>query len=116
MITRQDLSPGYQCVQSCHAVADFSYQFPESFKRWKLESNSIITLSVKSESELIKLYNKFSLLVPCSKFFEPDINEWTSICLFGESDIRKKLSYLPLTLKGVKDEKIKNKLGYGDES
>jgi peptidyl-tRNA hydrolase len=99
VITRQDINPGYQCVQSNHSIADFAYEFPHTFKKWKLESNSIICLSVKNEEELLKLYEKFSKLTQCSKFFEPDINGWTSICLYGTPEIRKSLSHLPLTLK-----------------
>lgn len=35
-----------------------------------------------------------------TEFLEPDIdNELTSICIYGTKEVRKKLSYLPLTLK-----------------
>lgn len=99
VITRQDINPGYQCVQSTHSIADFAHEFPDTFRKWKNESNSIICLSAKSEEHLLKLYEKYSLLTPTIKFFEPDVNEWTSICLYATPDIRKKLSSLPLILK-----------------
>lgn len=104
VITRQDINPGYQCVQSSHAIADFSYEYPDIFNKWKEESNSIICLSAKSEKNLLKLFEKFSQLTPGVKFFEPDVNEWTSICLYGTPQIRKSLSYLPLTLKKLSPE------------
>lgn len=102
VITRQDLTPGYQNVQSLHSIADFAYEHSDLFKKWKEESNSIISLSCKSEQELLKIYDKYSILTPGVKFFEPDVNEWTSICLYGTPKIRKSLSYLPLALKNNK--------------
>ena len=99
VITRQDINPGYQCVQSGHAIADFAWEYPQIFKEWKLQSNSIICLSATSEEHLLSLYQKYQKLTPAVKFFEPDVNEWTSICLWATPQIRKGLSYLPLTLK-----------------
>jgi hypothetical protein len=109
VITRQDINPGYQCVQSTHSIAEFASEFPDTFMKWKIESNSIICLSAKSEQHLLKLYENYSKLTPTVKFFEPDVNEWTSICLYGTPEIRKTLSSLPLTLKKLStayDEKI----------
>jgi hypothetical protein len=53
-------------------------------------------LGCNSQEELLKLYEKFSKLTPTIKFFEPDIDEFTSICLLGTTDVRKKLAHLPL--------------------
>ena len=99
VITRSDINPGYQVVQSTHSIADFAHTFPEKFKQWKKESNSIICLSTPSEESLLKLHDKYSLLTDSTLFFEPDINEYTSLCLYGSPDVRKKLKHLPLTLK-----------------
>ena len=103
IITRQDFKqPGYALPQSVHAIADFAYEFPEQFKNWKAESNSVVCLAAKSEEHLLKLYDKYSQLTPTVKFFEPDVNEWTSICLYGTPEIRRSLSSLPLALKNIK--------------
>lgn len=97
IITRSDLTQGYQSQQSTHSVADFAHEFPQSFNEWKTTSNSIICLQVNNETELDTLYNKLSKLTSVTKFYEPDLNdELTSICLYANKDIRKKLSYLPL--------------------
>lgn len=106
VITRSDISPGYQVVQSTHSVADFADQHPEAFHTWKNDSNSIICLSVASEEKLLKLYEKFKVLTPASAFYEPDVDEWTSVCLLGTPPIRKKLSHLSLTLKKAKDNVV----------
>jgi hypothetical protein len=75
----------------------FAHEFPQSFNEWKTTSNSIICLSVNNETELDNIFNKLSKLTSVTKFYEPDLNdELTSICLFANSDVRKKLSYLPL--------------------
>ena len=99
VITRQDINPGYTVVQSTHSIADFAFTHTEVFKKWKEESNSIICLSCKSEAQLLKLYEKYSELTPAVKFFEPDVDQWTSICIYGTPEIRKSLSHLPLALK-----------------
>ena len=99
VITRSDISPGYQAVQSTHSIADFAFEFPDTFLKWKMESNSIICLSVPNEIELKKLFDKFKDLTPSVIFYEPDVDEMTSICLYGTPEIRKKLRSLPLLLK-----------------
>ena len=97
VITRSDLTPGYQAQQSTHSVADFAHEFPQQFKEWKTTSNSIICLQVNNEKELNDLYLKLSKLTSVTKFYEPDLNdELTSICLYADKDVRKKVSYLPL--------------------
>ena len=102
VITRSDISDGYKAVQSCHSLADFAFEYPDTFKKWKLEFNSSICLSVKNEFELKKLYEKFKELTPTVIFYEPDVDEMTSICLYGSPEIRKKLRSLPLLLKNNK--------------
>lgn len=99
VITREDISDGYKAVQSCHSVADFASEYHEKFKKWKEESNSIICLSVKNEIKLNKIKEKFETKTELVIFWEPDVNEFTSICLYGTPEIRKKLKHLPLLLK-----------------
>jgi peptidyl-tRNA hydrolase len=89
-------------VQSTHSIADFAYEHPEIFGKWKEESNSIICLSAKSQEHLLKLYEKFSRVTQATIFFEPDVDEYTSLCLYGTPEIRKALSHLPLSLKQKK--------------
>lgn len=107
VITRSDLTPGYQAQQSVHSCADFAEQFPQEFKKWKTTSNSIICLQVNNEKELNDLYLKLSKLTSVTKFYEPDLNdELTSICLYADKDVRKKVSYLPLLGKPKKQVEI----------
>ena len=98
VITRADISAGYQVVQSNHAVADFAHEHPETFASWKGDSNSIC-LSATSEEHLLRLYEKYKRITPATIFFEPDVNAYTSLCLYGTPKVRKSLSHLSLTLK-----------------
>ena len=100
-VTRQDITAGYQVVQTAHAIADFAYDHPDIFRQWKSESNSIITLAVKDEQSLIDLYLKIKEKTPyISAFREPDVDDqMTAFCVYGTSDIRKMLSNIPLALK-----------------
>jgi hypothetical protein len=105
-ITRSDLNDQYQLPQSCHSIADFAYEHTETFGKWKEESNSIICLSAKSQEHLLKLYEKYSRLTQATIFFEPDVDEYTSLCLYGTPEIRKALSHLPLSLKQKTNEQV----------
>ena len=51
-----------------------------------------------------KLYHKYKDLTESVMFFEPDVDEFTSVCLYGAPKIRKSLSHLPLTLKNKTTE------------
>lgn len=87
-------------MQSAHSLADFAAEFPETFSKWKKESNSIISLDIPNEESLLKLYEKLKKLgCDIVLFYEPDISAYTSFCLYATPEIRKKLSYLPLILK-----------------
>lgn len=63
----------------------------------------MICLSIDNEDELIKLFDKVSKLTKSIIFFEPDINEYTSICLYGTPQVRKILSNLGLCLRDKKE-------------
>jgi len=87
-------------VQTAHAIADFAFENLSTFQKWKDESNSIVSLSVPSEDHLRKIYDDLKDISILTYFSEPDINDqWTSLCIYGCPNIRKKLSYLPLSLK-----------------
>lgn len=107
IITRDDIYPGYQAVQSCHSVADFAAEHPTTFKKWKEESNSIICLAVKNELELLNLFDKFAKLTEATLFFEPDVNANTSFCMYGTPEVRKKVGNLPLLLKNKNENYVK---------
>ena len=101
VITRRDLSPGYQAVQSCHAAIEFQYEYPEIAREWNTNSKYLIFLSVENEEKLQKLLTKIQIRsIKYSTFFEPDIgNQLTAICIEPGQESQKLTSNLPLTLK-----------------
>ena len=100
-MTRQDLAPGYQVVQTAHAMADFGIQYPREFQQWHSSSNYLACLSVKDEQSLQSLASK--LLGEGIKhiaFRESDLgNQITAIAIEPSERTRKICSSFPLALK-----------------
>lgn len=106
MVTRQDLTLGYQIVQTAHATAEFILDHPLIARKWRDESQYMVALSVPSEIELFILMNKASKLnIRFSGFREPDIgNEFTAVVFAPSEHTRKLLSQCSLA--GKQTEKV----------
>ena len=104
IITRRDLHPGYQAVQSSHAGIDFQHQHPEIAKQWNKQSNYLIILSVENEEQLLLFIEKFKYFdIKTTIFREPDIgNEITAIAAEPGEKTKKLTAKLPLALKEYK--------------
>ena len=113
IVTRADMSPGYQLVQSVHGLADFAAEFPDAFRDWQKGTNTLVCIAVSDEPALEKLFTKLQVYgVPITPFREPDVNnQLTSFCVLGTELIRAKLRFLPPTLSGGKNEAIKQLTG-----
>ena len=103
VISRRDLSPGYQAVQSGHALADYIFEFPIEANDWHRHSNFLIYLSTENEASLKNLLQELQGIgVAVTSFREPDINdELTAIAFVSTDETRKLTSGLPLQLKNV---------------
>lgn len=100
IVTREDIDPGYQAVQSIHAMRQFVADHPEIDRQWFTESNYIALLSVKNENELINLLERATPKIKCSLFREPDIgNQITAIVLEPGKLSEKLCKRLNLALK-----------------
>jgi peptidyl-tRNA hydrolase len=101
LITRRDLSPGYQTVQPAHALAQFSQTYPLVFKDWYTEGQNLIVLATTNEKQLLKLADSFEEKgILHSVFREPDIgNKITAIAVEPHVEAYKLTSSLPLALK-----------------
>lgn len=104
VITRADLEPGYQAVQSMHALRQFTAEHPEIDRIWFEQSNYLGLLSVSDEKELNNLIEQATAHdIRFSIFREPDIdNEITAIALAPGPKAKKLCSRLPLALRGGK--------------
>jgi peptidyl-tRNA hydrolase len=74
LVTRSDISPGYQAVQSCHAMRQFTADHPDVDAEWFSKSNYLALLSVENERELMRLIvHAGDAGLRWSAFREPDV-------------------------------------------
>lgn len=101
VITRRDLSEGYQAVQSMHAAIQFQHEHPEIAKKWHSNSNYLALLSTQDEDSLKDLIQKCqSRGLRFSVFTEPDIDDQiTAISIEPSSETQRLCSSLPLAFK-----------------
>lgn len=100
VITRNDLTPGQQAVQSMHALRQFTADHPEIDKLWFEQSNYLGLLSVKNEYELhILIQRAMQNNIRFSVFKEPDIEDQVTAIALEPGPLTKKLcSSLKLAL------------------
>ena len=101
------MSHGYQVCQTSHAVAQFSHEHPETFKDWFKDSQYLISLQVSSEDELLKTFGEIKKLFPetvIDLFFEPDVDEHTSLCLYANEEVMEYLQKFQLIGSSQKEE------------
>lgn len=111
VVTRQDLSPGYQAVQSIHALPEFAKEHPEEYQNWYETSKYIALLSVKDEHHLKNLIRKLNEKgIKYSIFLEPDIdNQVTSVAIEPSEDAHHICKRLPLALREYDNKNLTNK-------
>lgn len=74
LVTRRDIAPGYQAVQSCHVMRQFTADHPDIDSEWFAKSNFLALLSAADEVELMRLIVKAKDHgLRWSAFREPDV-------------------------------------------
>lgn len=103
-VTRRDLRPGQQSVQSSHAAIQFIFEHPETSQAW-FKDPYLVQLSVENEEALIRLMYKLEKSqIKFSVFREPDLdNQITAIAIEPSEKTRRLISHLPLMLKEYKE-------------
>ena len=90
ILTRRDLSPAAQTVQTSHAMAEFMGRFScdPQVKDWLWNHKTLIILGIENEAELIQWESKLlELGIPCHVFVEPDMdNQKTSLAIHPMAD------------------------------
>lgn len=82
VVTRKDLSQSYQSVQAGHSAIKFQYDYPNISHKWYKNSKYLIYLVIKDYDELKNFIMKLNNSnIKYSLFFEPDIQEFTSVTL-----------------------------------
>ncbi len=101
LVTRRDISGGYQAVQSCHALRQFGAEHPDIDAEWYHTSNYLALLSVENEVELMKLIVQASDAgLKWSAFREPDLDgKITAIAIEPHPKSQLLCKSLPLALR-----------------
>lgn len=99
IIIRNDLRPGMQIAQACHALREFTADYPQLDLHWHENHRNIVVLQVPTLQELAALANECERKeIPCSRFLEPDLhNQLTAIACAPECT--PLVSSLPLALR-----------------
>jgi len=100
VIIRNDLEPGLQAAQACHALRLFVEEHRLEENEWYRFSNNIVVLQIPSKEALMELAYKATCDdIPVSIFKEPDVDdEPTAIAILGRG-AKKMVSHLPLALR-----------------
>lgn len=102
-VTRQDLTSGYQTVQTAHAVADYALKKPIRFLMWRLTGKYLISLAVKDKQSLEELMEVLdNQRIGYVSFYEPDINEITAIAISPSRQANLITTSLPLANKVIR--------------
>jgi hypothetical protein len=73
-VVRADMSPGYQIVQTAHAVAEHERLYPGS-----MAGRTMIVVSVRDLEVLRQVLRRCMRAgITCTAFYEPDIGEYTA--------------------------------------
>lgn len=100
VVTRRDLAPGYQAVQSIHAAQQFAIEHPTVNRAWQERSNYLALLSVENVTKLkelaqVAVYKGLAVSVFC----EPDLlYKVTAIVIEPGQKSARLLKKLPLAL------------------
>ena len=109
VVTRRDLSPGYQIVQSCHAVESFARAFPWEVDFHLKVGDTMVCLAARNESDLFELFVIMKATGASTiAFWEPDINEYTAFAV-APSDYHYMLGHLPLAGSDLKRKRWWNR-------
>jgi len=103
LVTRRDIKPGYQAVQSCHAMRQFTNDHPDRDAEWFKSSNYLALLSVPTEVELMRLITAADDAgLRWSAFREPDVGgQITAIAIEPSPRTVELCKALPLALKDL---------------
>ncbi len=101
VVTRRDIPPGYQGVQSQHAAIQFAFDHAERGTEWFKNSNYLAWLSVEDEVELMRLITSAQDAgLRWSAFREPDVGgQITAIAIEPHPKTAELCRGLPLALR-----------------
>ena len=101
VIVRNDLTPGLQIAQACHALREFVADHPALDRAWHEGQRNIVVLQVPGLRELERLAAvAVDQRIPLSRFTEPDLqDQLTAVALARDGEAL--VSSLPLALRAA---------------
>lgn len=107
MVTRADLSPGYQATQAVHAAVQYAVQHHLDISKWN-RGGHLVVLAAPDEDDLQWLswdLGRYWYIFP-EEFREPDIyDELTAIAFLTDKKIGD-VARLPLALQSADDPRF----------
>lgn len=103
VVIREDLAPGAQLAQACHAAQKYCFDHHEAAKAWYDASNTIAILACPNEAYLDRLATEAATKgIRLSSFREPDLGDsLTALCLEPSAKTKKLCWHLPLAMRGA---------------
>jgi hypothetical protein len=84
VVTRRDLTPEQQAVQSCHAAIEFQAACALVAVEWRSRSNTLAMLTVATERDLEMLIGRaFMRSIAVATFREPDLGDALTAIAIG---------------------------------
>jgi len=97
---REDLPPGLQAAQACHAVREFTARHPDLDQEWFERSKTLVLVGVPDEAAVHALARAAAHAgAPFAVNLEPDLGDQvTAIALTGK-EAKRLMRELPLLLR-----------------
>jgi hypothetical protein len=106
VVTREDLSPGYQATQAVHAAVQYAVEHHAKASEWN-DGGSLVVLAAKNESKLHSIgYDLEDSGISLERFREPDIDGELTAIAFLSARKPEVLSKLSLALSTPTDPRF----------
>lgn len=106
VVVRNDLPPGLQVAQACHALREFVARHPGLDEQWYRGSNNLVILQVRGKADLDVLRDRADKLeIAYADFHEPDMGGTLTAVAFS-AEAKLILSNLPLALRSEPREYV----------
>lgn len=115
VISRNDLTPGQQAVQSGHAAINYQHEHPARASPWYSESNTLVYLSAPRDKlkKILRTLDEDG--IDHTAFREPDIgNQLTAVAFVSSEQTKRITKNLPLNK--FQNENINENNGHQSQS
>ena len=102
VVVRDDLPPGLQAAQACHAVRQFASEHRHLEEQWYQLSKTLVLLSVRDEEELRAMAERLERLgIAVALGCAPDLHDAATALAALGAEAKRQLRGLPLMLSAL---------------